>query len=228
MPLIGSMVGKAGQAVGGMMGGGNPFGSFMSGLSSLGGMFGGGSLGSSSLLGRVGSALFGGSNKALENQAMAYRRAMEGMQPSFAQAQERINPYAQQGAAANPLIASLLGMSSDTGGGEGLARFREGLGYQDTLNQALGGISANAAARGLLGSSGTGRAFQSNAARLAQGTFGNYLDSLLGQQQMGMNAAGAMSDIDLARGQAMADALYKEHATRGQKKSSFLSKLFGG
>lgn len=219
------MVGKAGTAVGSMMAGGNPF---MSALGSLGNMFGsGGVLGSNSLLGRVGSALFGGSNKALENQAMAYRRAMEGMQPSFTQATERFSPYAQQGAAANPLISSLLGMSQgDTSGGEGLARFRESLGYQDALNQALGGVGANAAARGLLGSSGTGRAFQSNAARLAQGTFGNYLDSLLGQQALGANAAGNMANIDLARGQAMADALFKEHSTRGQKKSSFLSKLF--
>ena len=123
----------------------------------------------SGLLGRIGSPLFGGQNKALENQAKAYKTAYEGSVPFYDQARGRFNPYAEQGLAANPLISSLLGMSEgDSSGGEGLARFRESTGYQDTLNQSLRGVGANAAARGLMGSSGSGRAFQETAGRLAQ------------------------------------------------------------
>lgn len=181
-----------------------------------------------SMLGRIGSALFGGQNKALENQAKAYKTAYEGSVPFYDQARGRFNPYAEQGLAANPLISSLLGMSEgDSSGGEGLARFRESTGYQDTLNQSLRGVGSNAAARGLMGSSGAGRAFQETAGRLAQGSFGDYFDRLLGQQQVGYNAAGALGDIDLGQGLAKQQALFGEHSTRGRKKSSFLSKLFG-
>jgi hypothetical protein len=180
------------------------------------------------LLGRVGSALFGGQNKALENQAKAYKTAYEGSVPFYDQARGRFNPYAEQGLAANPLISSLLGMSEgDSSGGEGLARFRESTGYQDTLNQSLRGVGANAAARGLMGSSGSGRAFQETAGRLAQSSFGDYFDRLLGQQQVGYNAAGALGELDLGQGLAKQQALFGEHSTRGKKKSSFLSKLFG-
>ena len=182
----------------------------------------------SGLLGRIGSALFGGQNKALENQAKAYKTAYEGSVPFYDQARGRFNPYAEQGLAANPLISSLLGMSQgDSSGGEGLARFRESTGYQDTLNQSLRGVGANAAARGLMGSSGSGRAFQETAGRLAQSSFGDYFDRLLGQQQVGYNAAGALGELDLGQGLAKQQALFGEHATRGKKKSSFLSKLFG-
>lgn len=182
----------------------------------------------SGLLGRIGSALFGGQNKALENQAKAYKTAYEGSVPFYDQARGRFNPYAEQGLAANPLISSLLGMSQgDSSGGEGLARFRESTGYQDTLNQSLRGVGANAAARGLMGSSGSGRAFQETAGRLAQSSFGDYFDRLLGQQQVGYNAAGQLGQLDLGQGLAKQQALFGEHSTRGKKKSSFLSKLFG-
>lgn len=290
---VGTGLGKIGTGLGdwasggfGMMGGGEGAGAEGAGA--------GGGLGSNSLLMRLGSALFGGQNKRLENTAMAYRRAYEGSEPFYDQARSRFEPYSQQGLRTTGLINSLLGFgetpgtpgqmdysaylaanpdvasyfknnpdavkkfggdinkaaqyhyetygrdegrempmtggvpgTSATAGGEGLARFREGLGYQDTLNQALGGIATNAAARGLLGSSGTGKAFQEGAARLAQGTYGNYLDQLLGQQALGANAAAQMGNIDLGQGTAKGTALFGEHATRGQKKSSFLSKLFG-
>ena len=195
-----------------------------------GGMDGmGGGTFASGLLGRIGSALFGGQNKALENQARAYKTAYEGSVPFYDQARGRFNPYAEQGLAANPLISSLLGMgeAGDSSGGEGLARFRESTGYQDTLNQSLRGVGANAAARGLMGSSGAGRAFQESAGRLAQGSFGDYFDRLLGQQQVGYNAAGQLGELDLGQGLAKQQALFGEHSTRGRKKSSFLSKLFG-
>jgi hypothetical protein len=193
-----------------------------------GDMMGGGTF-ASGLLGRIGSALFGGQNKALENQARAYKTAYEGSVPFYDQARGRFNPYAEQGLAANPLISSLLGMgeAGDSSGGEGLARFRESTGYQDTLNQSLRGVGANAAARGLMGSSGAGRAFQESAGRLAQGSFGDYFDRLLGQQQVGYNAAGQLGELDLGQGLAKQQALFGEHSTRGRKKSSFLSKLFG-
>lgn len=245
---LGSLFGSAGSAVGtglgklgtagmdwakggfGMIPGGGGGGAQNAAPGGGGGMMGmGGGTFASGLLGRVGSALFGGQNKALENQAKAYKTAYEGSVPFYDQARGRFNPYAEQGLAANPLISSLLGMgeAGDSSGGEGLARFRESTGYQDTLNQSLRGVGANAAARGLMGSSGAGRAFQESAGRLAQSSFGDYFDRLLGQQQVGYNAAGQLGELDLGQGLAKQQALFGEHSTRGRKKSSFLSKLFG-
>ena len=258
-------------------------------------------MGDTGMIGRIGQALFGGSNKALENQAMAYRRAYQGMTPYMDAARGQLSPYAQQGLGANPLINSLLGIATPgevsyqayldanpdvaahyetaknkphmtrgagsaydlngdgnisptewaqyhyethgkgegrelptvggtepgTAGAEALTRFRETTGYKDTLNAALGGISTNAAARGLLDSSGTGQIFQRTAADLARSSFGDFFDRLTGQQRVGMEAAGGLADIDLAQASARQQSLFGEHATRGQKKSSFLSKLLG-
>jgi hypothetical protein len=95
------------------------------------------------------------------------------------------------------------GGTSDTSGAEALSRFRESTGYQDQLSAALGGTTANAAARGLLGSSGTGKTFQNNAAQIAQGSFGNFLNNLMGQQGVGLQATGSQAEL----GQNMANFL---------------------
>lgn len=139
------------------------------------------------------------------------------------QEQARFDPFAQQGVQAGGLIGQLLGLQGGSAGAEGLAQFRDSTGYRDTLNAATNGVATNAAARGLLGSSGTGKAFQNNAAQLAQGSFGDFLSRLMGQQQMGFNAAGAQADLGAQLGTASAQST-------AQSKGSglgFLSSLFG-
>jgi len=196
---------------GGGGGGNNPFG-------------GGG--GSADGWRRFGSALGlgGSSNRAVKRMGKGYLDARKAVL-------DRFTPYAETGGRANSLVGSLLGTGEpgDTSGAEGLNRFRESSGYQDTLNSAMGGVASNAAARGLLGSSGTGRVFQDNASQLAQGSFGNYLSNLMNQQSMGMNASGAQSDLDMAEGNFMNENILGHAETMAQKKNaSFLGKLFGG
>jgi hypothetical protein len=198
-------------------------------LSGIGSAFGGGS---GSVLGRLGGALgLGGSpNRAVKRLGQGYDEARKTVAPTFATARGRFSPYAETGGRANTLTSSLLGLTpGDTSGAEGLAQFRNSTGYRDTMDQALGGVATNAAAKGLLDSSGTGKTFQREASRLAQGSFGDFLDRLTQQQGMGLDASGAQADIDLAEGSFLNENILGKAETMAKKKnSSFLGKLFGG
>ena len=101
-----------------------------------------------------------------------------------------LSPYAQGGLRAQSALESSLGLApGDTSGAEGLQRFRDSSGYQDTLNRSLRGVAASGAAQGLLGSTGTGERFQRTAAELANSTRDSYLSRLFGLQQAGQSAA---------------------------------------
>jgi len=200
-------------------------------LSGIGSAFGGG--GSGGVLGRLGGALgLGGSpNRAVKRLGQGYDEARKTVNPLFDTARGRFNPYAETGGRANTLVSSLLGTGTpgDTSGAEGLATFRNSTGYRDTMDQALGGVATNAAAKGLLDSSGTGKTFQREAGRIAQGSFGSFLDRLTQQQGMGLDAAGAQADIDGAQGSFLNENILGKAETMAKKKnSSFLGKLFGG
>lgn len=106
------------------------------------------------------------------------------------------------------------------GVGEALQRFRESLGFRDTRNAALRGVGANAGARGLFGSSGTGNAFQRTAANLANRTRGDFLDRLTGVAGRGQNAATAQGGFDTS----FADTLFRGNVAKGSGgKGSILS-----
>lgn len=116
------------------------------------------------------------------------------------------------------------GGGAPAGPGEALAQFRDSLGYRDTMNQALGGVTANRAARGLLGSSGAGQMFQRTAAGLANQTRGDFLDRLTGLSGQGQAAAGGQADIDTGLG----NLLFKGQAAKGTGgKGSILSGVGG-
>ena len=145
--------------------------------------------------------LFGGMAKNKQQKTLA-----TGLNNLKNTEQARFAPYAAQGVQSNNMIGSLLGLNGGTAGAEGLDQFRNATGYQDTMNAAMNGVTSNAAARGLLGSSGTGKVFQNNAAQLAQGSFGNFLQSLMGQQGVGMDASRQQAAIGQNVGMPQAQA----------------------
>jgi hypothetical protein len=136
--------------------------------------------------------IFSGFGAAKQNKTLSKQLAVANKTE-----QARLDPYAANGVGANGLISSILGLGKpgDTSGGEALNKFRESTGYQDTMNTALNGVTSNAAARGLLGSSGTGQIFQKTGAQIAQGSFGDYLSQLMDQQDVGMKAAGQQNAV---------------------------------
>jgi len=194
-------------------------------MSGIGSMFGGG--GSGAGLGRLGYALgLGGSpNKGIKRLGKGYMDA----EKEARIASDRFNPYAETGGRANSLVSSLLGLSpGDTSGAEGLSQFRNSTGYRDIMDQAMGGVSTNAAARGLMDSSGTGKTFQREAGRLAQGSFGDFLNRLTNQQGVGMDAIKSQADITMGEGGINSSILGRAETMAKKKNASFLGKLFGG
>lgn len=101
----------------------------------------------------------------------------------------KLEPFAQAGGDATGAIAQLLGLQGGTAAGEGLQRFRESIGFRDMNNRALRGVAASGAARGLLGSTGTGERFQRTAGELASGTLNDFMSQLFGLQNAGQSAA---------------------------------------
>ena len=85
-----------------------------------------------------------------------------------------------------------------TGGDmQGFDAYRQSTGYQNIFDEAMRGVTSNAAARGLLSSGATVRAAQDRAGQLAQQQYDNYLRNLLGvsgaQLQGGSNLAGMIT-----------------------------------
>lgn len=126
--------------------------------------------------GSIGGGLIGGIGR--KKAARQQRKDLEGIASGY-------EGDIARGDGASGLISQLLGLTPGTGGAEGLARFRENSGYQDQLNTSLRGVASNAAAGGLLNSSGAGRAFQQQAGRQADASYNNFLSLLTGQQNFG-------------------------------------------
>jgi hypothetical protein len=198
-------------------------------LAGVGKMFGGGGGGAG--LGKIAGALgLGGSaNKDVKRMGQGYLDAKEAVDPLYDSARGRLQPYADTGGQANSLVSSLLGLSpGNTSGAEAMNQFRDSTGYKDTMNQAMNGVSTNAAAKGLLGSSGTGKVFQNTAANIAQGSFGDFMTRLTGQQSMGVNAANNLAETDLSQAEfANENQLGLAETMAKKRNSSVLGKLFG-
>ncbi len=90
--------------------------------------------------------------------------------------------------AASGGLASLLGL---TGGGDqaaAQANFRNTPGYEFARDEGLRGIGAGQASKGLFNSGSTGKAMSKYATGLADQTYNNYLDKLLGAGNLGLGA----------------------------------------
>src|SRR5690554_6336176 len=97
----------------------------------------------------IAGSLLGGSISSMPASTMA--KGIDAAQQQAMGQFDALNPQIEQGQQASGLIAQMLGLQPGTQGAEALNQFRQSMGYQDTLNSALGGVTSNAAARGLLG-----------------------------------------------------------------------------
>lgn len=116
----------------------------------------------------------------------AKNRAFQWLQSSFGPMAQQ---QAQQGQQFLGAYQSGLGFGDPTAFNEGLNRFKQSSGYQNILNEAMRGVTANAAARGLLNSGAAIRAYQDRSADLADRTYQNYLAQVLGGAQTTMGNA---------------------------------------
>ena len=83
----------------------------------------------------------------------------------------------------------------------GFDQYKRSSGYQNIFDEAMRGVTSNAAARGLLGSGATLRASQDRAGQLAQQNYANYLQQLMGANQARMNTGLGLAGLITQGGQ---------------------------
>lgn len=133
-------------------------------------------------MGGIGKALFGGS----KSKGQSSNRAFEAINNAFGPALG----YTTQGGNA---LAALLGL---TGGGNqaaAQANFRNTPGYQFQLQEGTNAITGNAASKGLLNSGSTARALQKYGQGLADSSYQNYINNLMGLSGLGTQAGQVLS-----------------------------------
>jgi hypothetical protein len=116
----------------------------------------------------------------------AKNKAFQWLQSSF-------GPMAQQQAAQGRQLLDIyqggLGIGSDEAFNAGLERFKQSSGYENILNSAMRGVTAEAASRGLLNSGAALRRYQDRSVDLADRTYQNYLAQILGASQQATGSA---------------------------------------
>ena len=141
----------------------------------------------------IGSAVVGGiatssaASKAAKAQTQAANQANQTMSQQYAQTRQDLMPYQQAGQAALPYYNALLGVGGDQT--SALKTLQQTPGYQFTLSQGLKAAANSAAARGLGVSGAAFRGAENTAAQLANATYGDQVNRLMGAAQLGENAA---------------------------------------
>ena len=139
----------------------------------------------SSLLGG-GASLFG-SQKAASAQKESMERLISALQGMYSQTRSDLAPYRQLGESSIPMIEALAGLSGDPAATQ--TALENLPGYQFARTQGLKSVQNSAAARGL-GSSGAALKGAANfATGLADQTFGNQFNRIMGLTNLGQTAA---------------------------------------
>jgi hypothetical protein len=102
------------------------------------------------------------------------------------------DPYQQQGLAAQNMYSNALGLNGADGNAQAHSAFQTTPGYEFQLGEATRAGMRQAAATGRLDGGGTLAALTTLGSGLANQEYGNYLNRLQGQGQMGFNAAQAI------------------------------------
>ena len=129
--------------------------------------------------GLAGSALSGGAaskgagqSQALEQQQLA-----------------NLQPFVNTGQTANTAGANLLGINGQDAANAAMANFQQAPGYQFQMQQGLRAIDAGAASTGILRSGATIKAEDTFGTGLADQSFQQYYNNLMGLSQQGVTAA---------------------------------------
>lgn len=125
--------------------------------------------------------LFGGSSQKSSSTSTSSNRAYDDINRIFSPV------TGMAGTGANALSALLSGDSS------GFDAFKNATGFDWQAEQGSRGITGNAAAKGLLNSGSTGKALVSYGNNIQNQFANNYMDKLLQQAQLGLQAGGLIS-----------------------------------
>ena len=92
------------------------------------------------------------------------------------------------------ILASLLGIGNPAAGTAGFDAYKNNAGFNFALGEGMKGITGNHAAKGILNSGMTGKAYMNYGQGLQSQMYGDYIKQLLGLGQLGVGAAGVLSD----------------------------------
>lgn len=120
------------------------------------------------------SSIFGGSKSSQTSSSS--NRAFDSLNQTF-------NPVTQNAASGANALAAFLG-----GDASGFNAYKKATGFDALTEQGSRGITGNAAAGGLLRSGSTGKALQDYGIRMQDQFAGNYMDRLMGQAGLGLQA----------------------------------------
>lgn len=99
----------------------------------------------------------------------------------------------QTGLNAGSQIERLLGLRGGSDQLQAQNAFRQTPGYQFLLNEGRRGVEGSYAGQGVLQSGAAAKALQARAMGIANQTYGDYMDRLIGQQNAGMGAGQLIS-----------------------------------
>lgn len=150
------------------------------------------------IAGAVGSSAAAGAQQSAANTAAQTQRDI------YAQNQQLLNPYVQQGLGAYGTLNQLLGVG---GNSDTMQQSLQNLpGYQFTLNQGLKSVQNSAAARGLGDSGAALKGAANYATGLANSTYGNYVGQLQNSANTGMQAGSSIAGVGQATGAGIGNA----------------------
>ncbi len=187
-----------------------------------------------------GAGLLGGNyfgNKAASAGRGAANDAYDSLAASKGEALGRLDPYSNYGRQAMiPLSALLYGKNYDPATGkftgdvaaeDRFNSFQESPGYQFRLNEGLKSIERRNAATGILLGGNTQKELMDYGQNTASDEYGNYLNSLMSQLQVGQNADTNAANVITGLGSQMAGYQYAGGMANAQKYSNLSNALFG-
>jgi hypothetical protein len=118
----------------------------------------------------------------------AFEQLQRQLSPLMMQQAQQGQAFQQQGGRFLDAYGAGLGFGDEEAFNTGLERFRGASGYQNIFNEAMRGVTATGASRGLMNSGATVRAMQDRAGQLGNESYQNYLAQILGGAQTGLTA----------------------------------------
>ena len=158
-----------------------------------------------SILGGIGSIVGGVAGgdaaiKAAKQEEQGITNANNFLTKQYGVDTAYLNPYAQTGGQANSLLSMMMSNPQQFQN-----QFQASPGYQYNLQQQQGAINNSMAAKGGLTGGNTLMALQSNASGLANQDYQNYITNLMGQQSVGLGAAGSLANLGQTYGNSIAN-----------------------
>ena len=92
-------------------------------------------------------------------------------------------------------LDTFVGALTGTDQGAGLEQYKRSTGYENIFNEAMRGVTANRAARGMLASGSLIRRSQDQAGQLAAQNFNNWLSQILQGSQTNLNQGNTYANL---------------------------------